>query len=82
MPNSTAETTAHGSPGGLVWVPARSLARSVEVSITPITVITPPTIAAGPGRSPSTTTASVTPTTAYVAPIGETTATGPSCSAR
>ncbi len=82
MPNSTAETIAHGSPGGLVWVPARSLARSVEVSITPITVITPPTIAAGPGRSPSTTTASVTPTTAYVAPIGETTATGPSCNAR
>jgi hypothetical protein len=55
---------------------------SVDVSITPITVITPPISVSALGRSSRKAIASTTPTSAYVAPIGETTATGPSSSAR
>jgi hypothetical protein len=82
MPNVTVETSAHGTPRATPRMPARNSRRSVDTRATPHTVTIVPTRATEPGRSPRKTTASSTPTTAYAEPIGDTTATGPSSSAR
>src|SRR5439155_16894075 len=77
-PNRRAAASAQGRPGGTPWVPARSFLRSVDASMTPSNVTAAPTSATGPGRSPRTIIDRPTPTTAYVALTGETTASGPS----
>ncbi len=73
---------AHRSPGAGSWIFAKNDGRSVDTRATPTTVTPIPISASPDGRSPRKTIASNTPTTAYPAPIGETTATGPSSSPR
>jgi hypothetical protein len=64
MPNVTAATTAHGRPGGIPCVPARSARRSVDVSITPAIVTAPPSSTIALGRSARIAIDSATPTSA------------------
>ena len=63
-PNRTVDTTAHGNPGGIRAVPARSRRRSAEVSTAPEIVTTTPASWPGDSVSPSRTTASRTGMTA------------------